>query len=107
MRAYGEKHPFYRRELSIREIANARLNVTLYRINNNGRHLAICSQNGRKPIHGVTELVVNDEDYKVPLYKQAMYMQVGRKINTKRTKILSIHEINEDNNYKYSIYICR
>ncbi len=105
MRAFEVRKP-YRRLLTIQELGrNEAGEVALYQvIGYNSKFVALQDTFGR-PLCGITELVIN-ENHKVPLYKQAMDMQIGKrpKTMTQTRKILRLQQI-EPMNVKYDMYI--
>lgn len=96
----------YPRTFTIHQMKSMGLVVSLYHIIGSNRHVAITDQNGY-PMNNVNELVVT-ENNKVPLYKQAMDMQIGRKprTTTQSRKVLRLEQISEadDRCYQYKIY---
>ena len=96
----------YPRSFTIYQMKNMNITVSLYRVLGTNRHVALMDQNGY-PLDRIHELVVT-ENHKVPLYKQAMDMQMGRKPKTatQSRKVLRLNQIavEEDKGFQYKIY---
>lgn len=96
----------YPRSFTIYQMKNMNIAVSLYRVLGTNRHVALMDQNGY-PLDGVHELVVT-ENNKVPLYKQAMDMQMGRKPKTatQSRKVLRLKQISldDDRSFQYKVY---
>lgn len=109
MRAFEVRKPF-QRLLTAQDIIYNGLNVSLYRvIGYNEKFVALSDGYGRC-LDGVMELVIN-EKHKVPLYKQAMNMQMGKvpKTMTQSRKILRLQQISPETGmrFKYDYYVAR
>ena len=107
MRAYEVRKP-YNRKLSLRDLMRTgNINVALYEvIGCVDTYVALQDVNGRS-LSNIDELVIVEE-HKVPLYKQAMDMQMGRKPQTmsQTRKILRLKQIAPKEKL-YDVYIAR
>jgi hypothetical protein len=105
MRAFEVRKP-YHRLLTLHELGhNEAGEVGLYRVlGYTEKYVALQDTYGRA-LCGVVELVIT-EKHKVPLYKQAMAMQMGKKpkTTTQTQRILKLQQI-EPMNVKYDMYI--
>lgn len=84
-------------------------NVAYYRVLNSNRCIAVTNTYDN-PQNGLTEIAIIEE-HKVPLYKQAMDMQIGRKPRTvtQSQKIIRVRQITIDevNTNNVTLYIVR
>lgn len=107
MRVFEIRKP-YRRLLTLQELGrNEAGEIGLYKVMGySNKYIALQDEFGRG-VHGAIELIIT-ETRKVPLYKQAMDMQMGKKpkTTTQTRSTLRIQEI-EPQNVKYEVYIVR
>ena len=107
MRAYEVSKP-YMRLLSMNDFYNANLNVAFYEVigSNRTRYIALQDPMGR-PLTNITELVISDKK-KVPVYKQAMAMQMGQipKTIVSSQRIIRVRQI-KPIPVTYDFYIAR
>lgn len=109
MRAYKIRE-LYASNKTLRQIQiQNRINPAIYKIIDSNRHIALIDERG-KALNGIQQLVV-DERVKIPLYKQAMQIQMGQKPKQYQQYQKIIHlrqlDVSEDRNYVYKVIVAR
>ena len=89
-----------------REIEYRGFRPGYYKVPRTGRHVALMFSDGR-PVE-TAHILVLEEKVKVPVWKQAMNMQMGRPQANNRTTMEQIEIVpitdEEADNYKFSVY---
>ncbi len=97
----------YRRLITIDDIQRACLNVAAYQVYGSNKYIALSDERGL-PLLNITELIATDE-HKVPIYKQAMDLQMDRvpKTVTQTQKVIRLVPTDRIIGNKFSYYIGR
>ena len=105
MQVKVEEDPRFRSSLSAREIEYHNIRAALYRIPSTHRHIALVDRLNR-PVEGAREIII-EEKKDLPLYKQHMQLQMGRKPRPQITyRRMFVHQIDKEEagNYRFIIY---